>query len=291
MRIYSLATVSMLTTFVVACFVQSAVAGSVTNATQLLSGGVTQLKLTNYEYLNHDAGTLGTLDVGDTIRGIFVITSGLNSADPNISLSGFELTGIFETEVLSVNAVAGGPLSFSDFTFGPSAAFGASLGIAGAMVAFYEDTTPNFSFSTIAGGEASATDGTLALVIGAKPGSVFGTDYFWTSEGYATLSDNGLAANVTAFAASLQFLYDGLGVSYTDNQTQAPTPRFPGTYASILNEFALQGNVKRNPFTSEFPLQSQDPVQFNGAVVPEPASIVAWLGLSGLTLARRRRKN
>lgn len=279
-------------------FAPSVQAGPVFSADQLISqvGGVS-MKLTNYEGIGVDLNSNGMLEVGDTLRGIFRITSAnATLGGPLLLLDGFELTGIFETEILSVdvNANAGGS-SYSDFTFGPHAGFEAVYG-AGAMLAFFEDFAPDFDDVFTAGtpgaAEVFATNGTLYATFGSE--GTHGIDYHWTASGYANLADfgNPLLDLTTVFAASLELLTQpGTGLIFLDNLTQAPVQAFTGLgLGAIQNELALQGNVVNNPSGAPYPLESQDPVRLN-AIVPEPSSILAWAGFAifgGLTYRRRR---
>lgn len=282
-----------------------AVAGFVYNADQLLSdpSGIT-FKLTNYEAQNVDANGNLQLDVGDSIRGIFTVTSSTPQAGgAQRNLVDFELTGIFETEILSVTANSGGAAgtsSFSDFVFG-AVAGGVNGTGAGSMIAFYEDFTPDFSSifgaGSIAAAEAFATDGTLYATFGAPTGNQVGapsgaSDYYWVSSGYANLLEAALIGSITDYSASLALLSQpGTNLVFTKDQIQAPTTAFGGLgLETILNHLAFKGSVEGDNTNSPYPLQSQDPGKLRA--VPEPTSLAAFglLVVVGVVGRRRRTK-
>jgi hypothetical protein len=250
------------------------------------------LKLTNYENAVDAAGIpVATIDVGTRLRGIFTITSSYGSVSgvgvERAPSSAFELTGIFDATVRAVTAIGVPSDATAKFELIPTLSFEGTYG-AGAMVAFYYDTTPNFSAngvgSTIASTEATATDGSLYMVLGADGAETWGTDYFWAALGSTTPS-------VASFAASLALLVNntGLDSSLFLDVTQAPPLFFPATLGTILNKFGLQGNTVVNPLSdSPYQIQSQDPLKAN--VVPEPASLAVWslLSVIGIAFAYRR---
>ncbi len=255
---------------------------------------ITSLKMVNYE--NAYGLVNGQIVQGSRLRGIFTITSSwgdlLGSGSANQRVPGpFELTGIFDTTVLTAPVPSGAEFLFE---FGPTAGFGASLGLtgaaaSGAMVAFYHDTTPDFTeFGTIASTEASATDGALYMVLGADGTQTWGTDYYWSAIGSVT-------PNVATFAASLALLVNNSGIATGEfgEVTQFPSLGFPPALAAMLNTFGLQGNVRGNTAGSGSPylLESNDPLR--AKALPEPASIGVWLLLSavgGSFVIRRRRR-
>lgn len=283
----------------------SAVAGNVGSAYELLTSSTgIELKLRNFESIHIDNGTFGKIEVGDTLRGIFEITSSSELfPGPGINRfpTGFELTGIFETKVLAVSPPDG--FGNSLFEFGPEASFPGSIpGLvpAGTMIAFYEDFTPDFSgvgsAGSIAAAEALATDGTLFAAFGAMPGAVWGTDYYWNANGSAT-PGSVVAGTVATFAASLQQLYGAQGITYVDEYTQdaaiGTPPALAAVLGAIVNELALQGNVtsNRSAFLAghPYPLKSQDPARLRA--VPEPVSLMVWGLLTvGCVLPRRSRR-
>ncbi len=263
-------------------------------------GFITQMKLTNFEIANNESGgDPDVLEPGDTLRGIFTITSTANDSDPgntNIQRvpNGFELTGLFQTQVRSVTTLFPG----SEYiTFEPYTPFATELAgitgrpvadFAGAMVAFFEDTTPDFSSATVAGGEASATDGSFWRAIGGT--GTWGTDYYWDAFGPA---DTTAILFTTVFAASLQEIAIGSSnIAFDDSILQNPSTGGSATLGLISNAWGLQGNVTRNPSfpASEYPLRSQDPLR-SDKIVPEPTTLVVWgllvsLGLAGATTRR-----
>jgi hypothetical protein len=142
----------------------SAFALSVTNLFKG-DGTLNFLEDDDIEWIGVDGGTIGQLDVGDTLRGV-VQLQGLNGK--NIDAGGVTtdgLSAVFETEVLTKTANG----AFWDFTFGPHA--GAAGLSAGAILAVYQDLTPPDPFPgsgllTTGALEAMFTDGTLLYEFG-----------------------------------------------------------------------------------------------------------------------------
>lgn len=241
------------------------------------AGPETEMKLTNYESVLKGTGNTGsTIEVGDRFRGIFTITSS-NSPGSGTGTQrnpgAFELTGIFDTVVHIVTPIGGGDALFELVPYAP---FASEVGgPAGTMAAFYYDTSPDFTaVGTIAATEASATDGSLYMILGSN--GVWGTDYYWGANGSTT-------PGVAAFAASLELLVNNTGFpdSYFQDVTQPPPISASGSFTNqavlgtILNAFALQGNTVSNPVSgSLYQLQSQDPLRSH--VVPEPISFMIW---------------
>src|SRR5262249_46175474 len=150
---------------------------------------------------------------GDELRGIFTITnSQTTSASQTRSPSGFELTGIFDVNVNRV-ASTGGADALFEFT--PRASFETTYGT-GAMVALFNDTSPDFTASgTVSATEASATDGSLYMVLGGT--GTWGTNYYWGAVGSAN-------PGVAAFAASLHVLTNNTGIPTSEFQNLAQAP-------------------------------------------------------------------
>jgi len=163
---------TMLASVAAAGFILTAASHSADAATaksQTFVGELNQLSDNSAERLFADLDSDGNLDIGDSLRGIFSIGTIENLSGGGSNVLGIggvnELTGIFEAEVISKTSVGGG---LFDYAFGPSAAFAAEFSlVAGALVAWFEDSTPDFNRNTTtAAGEASATDGTLVATTG-----------------------------------------------------------------------------------------------------------------------------
>ena len=117
-----------------------------------------------------DRNNNGTLDVGDSLRGIFGIDT---IESPQIAIGGNspfnELTGIFQTVVTAktfVGVIGGIPRY--DYTFGADPAFAAEFGAgAGAVGLFFEDSANDFKrqgCASFAACEATATGGNLPVL-------------------------------------------------------------------------------------------------------------------------------
>jgi len=272
-------------------------------------GSDTNMKMTNFENLIKGPGNVAPgFEVGDRLRGIAEITSSNSPGGGNLTqrvANGFELTIFFDTLITRADVYSG---SKALVEFAPYAGFEATYG-AGAMAAFFYDTTPDFSgiAATQAASEATATDGALYMTVGAKGdwGDVDGDGVGWYWGGTGELTPS-----VASFAASLALLTNNTGIPFADfpGITQAPglspgdatdhvgapyvdasgLPYFTNELAliGILNEFGLQGNTVLNPegpafagATSPWLVKSQDPIRTN--VIPEPSSLLVFAGLFG----------
>jgi hypothetical protein len=267
-------------------------AASITTANQLFfSNQETFMKLTDFENLV-DNDHNGVISPGDELRGIFTIQNSQNSSASQIRTpSGFELTGAFDALVSRVAPTGGSDALFEFVPTSGAGSFAATYG-AGAMIAVFNDTSPDFTAAgTVASTTASATDGSLYLVLGANPANgVWGTNYYWAAVGSAN-------PGIAVFSASLQTLTNNTGISASlFNPEKQPPPSNTGTgsftnganLANIQNSFALQGNTapQTDP-TIPYAIQSQDPLRAN--VVPEPTTIVTCLLLSLTYVASIRR--
>lgn len=238
------------------------------------------------EYLINNAGGATTLDIGDVLKGVFDIgtvepVGSPLSSRPIGSAGVNELTGTFEAMVV---AKAGGPGAWS-FVFAPTAAFMGAYG-PGAMVALYEDTTPDYNREgTIAAGLASATDGALWMILG-MTGS--GAEY-WVAN---TFTDDVTVAgaiplpfNGGTFNVALGILANASGLTFTQ------VPAFNPLTATVgLVDIAGSGSIlgKGGSGTS---FDVFDNVDFTANVVPEPTSmLLLGTGLLGAGLVGRRRK-
>ena len=251
----------------------------------------TLLNLYDYENeVNKSGGTAGLLEVGDRLRGIgYVNYSNKPGGGPATQRNpvGFELTMLFDVEITATSGSGSNTL----FTMSPTTSFETTYGT-GAMIAVFHDTTPDFdaSLSTVALAEATATDGSLYLVLGAT--GTWGTDYFWAANGSDGTDPNTYGGSF--FSASLALLTNNTGFANSDFLpiTQTQPTGFPSSLASITNEFGIQGSTTPEPGDLEaYHILSNDPLGAN--TIPEPSSAAALIGLAGmglLLLYRRMKK-
>lgn len=249
-------------------------------------GGTFLLSDNSGEYLIKGTGNTGTtLEVGDVLRGIFVIDD--VSGTPILGGSGFdELSGIFETKVLSAG---GGPGNYT-WTFGPNtgSAFTTTYG-ANALVAYFTDPIHEYTRETNSGQsvtdlEALVTDGSLLWVAGFAD-----ADNFWRAR--ADTNDTqapGIPAN-TAFGQyqwGLDLLTNNSGLLFTQVSCFNAT-----TSTVVLVDQCGNGQILTpNPqtgYTTPLPVWDDQNIAMNR--VPEPATLTLLsLGLLGLGAATRK---
>lgn len=147
------------------------------------------------EYVIDANGTPTLVDTNDVFRGLFTIetiedlsggTGGSNDIGGTSGVN--EFTGIFEIEVISsiIN-----PDGSANITYGPTAAFQSIYG-PGAMVALYEDATPDFS-RTLSGG--TLDDGDPGLT-----GADIGIGPFAEEEALLSTASDGILRMVLGYA-------------------------------------------------------------------------------------------
>lgn len=256
------------------------------------------------------------LDVGDTLRGILTINNVTDQppgsgTTTNVAATGTEITAIFEAQIATKTLVSatGGPggTPLYNFTFTPNAAFGTSVGVVGAMAAFYFDTSPDFQISgatctsAAPGGscESHATDGALKLVLGESAD----TDFLWQALGAtdntALLQNVSTTTSVGTFNANLFVLLNNTGFGFNQIPSEIPGYVTP-VGADGLIDVAVDGTVRGKCAAFSAPgvcstaatvYQAEDKSDFHFRAVPEPTTIaIIGMGLLGMGAFSRRRK-
>lgn len=275
-------------------------------ASSILNDEINQWSDNSAESQNVDLDGNGFLDVGDTLRGIFQIETreDLTGGNPSFvygSGGNTELSGIFEIVVTSKVFVSNGEDGIAgtaddrfNFTFGAYAPFQAEFGLSGTtMAVFFEDATPDFNrTSTIAVGEATATDGTKVLEIGFTGDADESWNAFNAPQDPSLGATRPQATSLGTFDFALGFTFNSL---FTSNRgvLAACFPFCPGdNFVDITGSGGITGTLLPDG-TSPAENDIFNNVDLVFAPIPEPGTLgmlgVGLLGL-GLFLRTRQRK-
>jgi hypothetical protein len=248
--------------------------------TQLFQGGNVFISDEDGEKII-DRNNNGTLDVGDSIRGVLTFDQAVLGNNQQISLThatgNSELTGIFQIQVLSKTASIAFPGQFN-YTFGVDSTFASQYG-SGAMVVLYEDPVGgtdakvNVSGITQAQSEASVTDGNLFLVLGLAKGS-----NGWIARG----GDNpALIQNPSDRLGASTFALDRVSSSGVAGNWALNTLSNPAGSGAFIGTSQIGGGFPGSPW----PLSSESDAQFSS--IPTPSAVLGGLLLMGGLIRRK----
>lgn len=265
----------------VSCGAAGAIAASVSDA---VPAGFVSFSDNSAEAMI-DRNSNGTLDVGDSLRGIFSIDNITGSGGTQVQIggsSGFdELTGLFQVVVTSKTAVGGG---LYNYTFGYDSAFGQGANVVGVL---FDDPANNFArigCTSIANCEATATGGSLWATLG------IGADGFWSS---INSMDNPDIGATLPFGTPMGTF--GMGLDFITNNTGFQWNKVAcfDTASSTLHSVDVcgQGGIlaSGSSLGTNTPYPVFDNVDFTANRVPEPGTLsLIGLALLGLSIVRRR---
>ena len=230
-----------------------------------------------------------TLDIGDSLRGIFSIGDITSGGGAPVQIGGVtafnELTGLFQVKV--VTKVATATAGLFDYTFGFDSAFGQGPGV---FAVLRDDPGRNFRrenclINTFAGCEATAIDGPIWATLGV------GANTFWRARNANDTPGVGatlpLATELGTFGLGLDFITNNTGFNWQKVNCLSPT-------GVVLVDVCGQGGILASGRTLDgtvTPFDIFDNVDFAANRIPEPGSMaLVGVALLGLSLAGRRKK-
>jgi hypothetical protein len=252
-------------------------------------------------------GGATTVDVGDILVSIFAFNTIQNPSFPIPTGIGTgsstygELSGLLAIKVLTKTSLGGGAYSW---TFGPatdaasvaainavSPAAGTQIGswANGTLLAFFDDTTPDFSRNgtTVNNDVLTAIDGYKLWELGFTNNATLDANGRPTAQNGQGWAANAVSDDV-GIIGSTPFPANGGAVNFSVDQT-AVTP-YSGILAPVLTSIfnPLFKTLEMNGSANLLGTQSQSTAwdAFDNAdvsinVTPEPLSLLVWLGMFG----------
>lgn len=230
-----------------------------------------------------------TLDIGDSLRGIFSIGDITSGGGAPVQIGGVtafnELTGLFQVKV--VTKVATATAGLFNYTFGFDSAFGQGAGV---FAVLRDDPGRNFRrenclINTFAGCEATAIDGPVWATLG------MGANTFWSA-----FNANDTPGQGAILPLGTPLGTFGLGLDFITNNTMFnwQKVRCVGPTGAVLVDVCGQGGILATGSAggdSITPFEIFNNVDFTANRIPEPGSMaLVGLALLGLSLAGRGKK-